>query len=365
MSGFTYNGVHSSSFGVEYIPDAAARWWNEADYEVYKKKVAWKNGGYIYGSAANIRTIKLNCYFEEISMATREKIRRWFGRNTKGRLILDDFPFVYFNVVPGEVVSGKIYNDTNGTFSGTFTVSFLAEEPFGYLMRKSNAGNENDHAEDYCGLIPSSMMPQSPTTSSRSFNVYNPGTEPCGLRLILAGSCSHPIRFVNSRNNTKCVITSFPTSLTLDINCDDSGLVKVYAGANENSYENGYAYHDMGTIRLEPCDRTDNVNYTASQNGTKYNITPSGIVVSEDLVGATLRFTNPSTRYAHVDSVNTSTGVLLCTLEGSGTFQTSGTMRVLKMNSITIEEKNNNGNWVTPTTLSLSKFQIDYQPRLL
>lgn len=365
MSGFTYNGIHSSAYGVEYIPDASARWWNESDYEVYKKKVAWKNGGYIYGSAANIRTIKLNCYFEEISQATREKIRRWFGRNTKGKLVLDDFPFAYFVVTPGEIVQGKIYNDNNGTYSGTFTVSFLAEDPFGYLTRKCNMGSETDHAEDYCGLISDNDMPDAPTTGTRVFDVYNPGTEPCGLRLILAGSCSKPIRFINSRNNTQCVINSLPNNLTLDINCNDSGFVKTYTGSNENAYDNGYAYHDYGIVKLEPCETEENVAYTVTVNGTMYDIVPTGIIVTEDLVGAYIQFENPSTRNATVVSVNESSGKLTCTVSGTGTIQESGTMRISKMNHITIEEKNNSGNWVTPTSLTLSKFEIDYLPRLL
>ena len=186
MSGFTYNGIHSSTFGVEYIPDAAARWWDGPDFEIYKKKVSWKNGGYVFGSAANIRTIKLNCYFEEISIATREKIRKWLGRTTKGKLILDDMPFVYYIVAPDSVVKGNIYNDNNGTYSGTFSVSFVAEDPFGYLMRKSNNGTEDDNAEDYCNLIDASKMPAAPTTLSRVFDVYNPGTESCGMRIKIA-----------------------------------------------------------------------------------------------------------------------------------------------------------------------------------
>lgn len=366
MGGFTYNGIHSSQFNVEYVPNAEARWWAGADYEIYSKKVSWKNGGYIYGSAANIRKIKMDCYFEEISIAMREKIRKWLGRTTKGKLIFDELPFVYYNVVVSEVVPGKLYLDTGETYSGTFSVTFMAADPFGYLTRKSSEGNENDHAEDYCNLITSARMPPEPDVSSRSFDVYNPGTEPCGMQIMIAGTCESPIRFFNSRNKTECVISSLPdNSLTLDINENDTGMVKVYVGTNSGNYDNGFAYHDHGVIRLEPSELFENVSYTATQNGTMYTITPSGITVTEDMVGGHIWFMNPITREATITDVNTSTGKLTCVLTGSGTFRTSGTMRLYKSNHITIEEKNSNNVWVTPTHLTLSRIAIDYKPRLL
>ena len=366
MGGFTYNGIHSSQFSVEYVPNAEARWWIGADYEIYSKKVSWKNGGYIYGSAANIRKIKMDCYFEEISIATREKIRRWLGRTTKGKLIIDERPFVYYDVIVSEVVPGKLYLDNGETYSGTFSVTFMAEEPFGYLNRKSNAGTENDGAEDYCGIISSSDMPAAPGVSDRVFDVYNPGTEACGMQIILAGSCSKPIRFYNTRNNTECVISSLPTnSLTLDINCDDTGLVKVYTGTNSDNYDNGFAYHDHGVVRLEPCETYEEIPYTATQNGTMYEITPSGITVTEDMVGGYIQFVNPLTLHATVESVDTSSGKLICTVAGTGNILLTGTMRLSKMNHIRIEEQNNSGNWVTPTSLTLTKLSVDYHPRLL
>ena len=287
MSGFTYNGVHSESMAVGYAPDASARWFDDADFDVYSTRVAWRHGGYRYGAKAKIRTFTLQCWFEEITIAQREAIRRWLHRDTKGQLIFDDKPFVYWNVSPSKIVPGQLYLDL-GKYSGTFTVTFEAYDPFGYLTRKSNAGTENDGAEDYCWISPTSQMPPAPTTSSRSFTVYNPGTEDCGLTLKLAGSASNPIEFLNTTNKTRCIIRAFPTNgLILDIN-GDTGKVKTYVSTSPNMYDNGYAYHDRGHIRLDP---------------------------------------------------------------GS--------------NAISIMEQNASGNWVTPTTLSLSSIAIDYSPRIL
>jgi len=365
MSGFTYNGVHCSKYGVEYVPDASARWWKDAEFETYKKDISWRNGGYWYGSSVNIREIPMDCYFEEISTATREKIRKWLGRTTSGDLVIDDKPFVYYKVRPDGVVPGKLYNDMNDTYSGTFSVTFIATDPFGYLTRKSNSGSENDGAEDYCGIIATSMMPDAPTTSSRQFDVYNPGTQNCGLKICVAGTSSNPIRFINERNGTKCVISTLPSNgLILDMN-GDTGMVKTYVSGSPNNFSNGCAYHDYGMIRLEADETYTDVSYTAVQNGTNYTVTPVGITVDAGMIGGYIQFNDPATRNARIVAVNTSAGTLTCTLGGSGTFQTSGKMRLSTMNHIVIQEKNSNDGWVTPTSLTLTALTVDYDPRLL
>ena len=294
MEGFTYNGIHCSAYNVYYVPDAEDKWFEDPEFEIAKKEVTWRNGGYIYGTYAKIRQFQLKCFFEEINIATREKIRRWLGRNTSGVLQFDNMPFVYYNVRPSDVVAGKIYLDTNGSYSGTFTIKFVAEDPFGYLTRKS--GITDDHAEDYCGIIATANMPAAPTTNSLNFDVYNPGTEPCGLSIKLSGSCSHPIRFYNELNNTRCVISSLPSNnLYLDIDADTGNIITYLSNPNVGA-ESGFAYHDRGFVRLEPCEVVNNT---------------------------------------------------------------------MTVNHIIIQEQNTQGNWVTPSTLSLTRIDIDYNPRLL
>ena len=266
MSGFTYNGTHCGTYGIEYIPDAEDRWFEGTDYEVYDTDVSWRNGGYYYGNKVKNREFSLKCYFEEITTKQREDIRKWLHRNTKGQLVFDDMPFVYWNVRPTAMVTGKIYNDT-GKYSGTFTVKFTAYEPFGYLTRKYNAPSDNDNANDYCDLIAQADMPAAPTTGGSSFQVYNPGREPCGLTIRLRGTTSHPVMFLNIGNNTSCVVGDLPSNnLTLDMN-GDTGLVTVYTGTSVNLAEPGFAYHDRGFVRLEPGLNTMNVlEQTASGN---------------------------------------------------------------------------------------------------
>lgn len=263
MDGFTYNGVHCSTYGVGYAPDAEGRWFDGSDFDVYDKDIAWRHGGYYYGNKAKNRTFTLKCYFEEITIKTREDIRHWLHRDTYGQLIFDNMPFVYWNVRPTSLVSGQIYNDT-GKYSGTFTIQFTAYEPFGYLTRKYNTSGNQDNANDYCDLIAQGSMPAAPTTSSTSFNVYNPGREVCGLHIKLRGTTSVPVRFINGANDTQCVLRGLPaSSMTLDIN-GDTGNVLVYSGSNVNTGVSGFVYHDHGIVRLEPGYNLVNIQ---EQNG--------------------------------------------------------------------------------------------------
>lgn len=107
MNGFEYNGVHCSSLGVWYIPDAKDQWRSSPDYEVMSAKVKGRAGGYYYGNDAKERTFTMNCFFEDITLETRERIRHWIDRKTSGRLIFDEQPFVYYNVRPTKLDTGK------------------------------------------------------------------------------------------------------------------------------------------------------------------------------------------------------------------------------------------------------------------
>lgn len=454
MEGFTYNGIHCSAYNVYYVPDAEDKWFKDPEYEVAKKDVAWRNGGYFYGTYAKIRTFQLKCYFEEIDIATREKIRHWLGRNTSGKLVFDDKPFMFYNVRPSDIVPGKIYLDTNESYSGTFTIKFMAEEPFGYLNRKS--GITDDHAEEYCGIIATANMPADPTTSSTSFDVYNPGTEACGLNLKLAGSCSNPIRFFNERNNTRCVIESLPTnSLYLDIN-GDTGNCMVYISDPEIGADNGFAYHDRGFVRLDPCETVYSNSYLCGGKNLLNPTTKSGAIEANKtyVFSAYSKVTTSNTTYIYYEIDNDDNAMVYSSLsvgqrvttilsgssdqtvhfsfddskfekaqleEGStptdympyissntailndvvvsdmmiggeaiirsgaidyfyrivnidrdnnaiicdGVVRQGSHMTIRDINHIVIQEQNAQGNWVVPTTLSLSHISIDYHPRLL
>ena len=138
--GFTYGGIHCSKFNITYIPDAKTRWFSSPSFSVYEEEVSRRDGGYYYGNNVKIRKFTLQCYFEEITREMREDLRNWLDRNTKGRLVFDERPYVYYNVRPTDVTTGEIYallKAEGEVFSGTFTATFSAYEPYGHVPYKT------------------------------------------------------------------------------------------------------------------------------------------------------------------------------------------------------------------------------------
>ena len=366
MNGFTFDGIHCSTYGIYYIPDNEDQWFKDPDFTVYEEDIKWAPGGYPYGREVKIRTFELKCYFDCIDLATRERIRRWLRRDAYGKLVFDEYPFVYYLVRPSKPVPGKIYIDTNGAYSGTFNITFTAYMPFGYMTRKYNTGSEDDHAEYYCGIIPQSLMPAAPETNRISFMVYNPGTERCGMTLRVSGSASHPIMFANQTNNTMCVINEFPSNnLIVDVD-GETGLVTTYLASNPSNKDNGFAYHDRGVIRLEPNETRTDIPYTyLGPNGTLKMIRLTGYEMDSRLIGGRILFNNSTGLIAHVQSVNQASQYANCVLEGIGTLPQFGTSVVSTMNNIQILENQGGNSWGSPTTLSLNSIEIDYLPKML
>lgn len=197
MEGFTFNGIHSSKLGCFYIPDASGRWFASPEFETYDEEVFGRDGGYRYGTRTRIRTISLKMYFEDITIETRERIRQWLDRKVCGDLVFDDRPFVtYRNVCPAKTVQGQMYTEhlqgmPQDTYSGTFTVDFKLYEPFGYLNYNYYTGYDTESSALYSGMLEEMEMPAAPTTASRAFLMYNPGTEVCDTVITLAGTAAN------------------------------------------------------------------------------------------------------------------------------------------------------------------------------
>lgn len=363
MTGFSFNGVHSSTFGLYYIPNADDMWFVDPEYDVHDIDISWRNGGYYFDSKVKNRTFTIKCFFEEIDLATRQRIKQWVKRGTRGILVFDDMPFVYWNVVPGKIPVGNWYIDTGETHSGTVTFTFTAYEPFGYLTRKSNGNHDyNDNSEAYCRLINSTDMPAAPTTASTSFEIYNPGTEECGLSIDVAGTTSNPIRFYNVANGTYCEFMTLPSGKHIHID-GDTGYVYTYTSGT-TAYTNGFGYHGRGVVSVLPNEGFSGIQFTyGGVNGTTYTIIPVGISVSNDMVGGKLKIDNLANTEFTVIGISRSSNKLYCSRTGSGTPPASGTCSLTRTNQIQIQEKVNNA-WREPTTLTLSAIEVDYNPRI-
>lgn len=329
MSGFTYNGVHCEELGCTYIPDASGNWFQSPDIDIGKDDVNWRDGNYYYYTRRKARTFTLNCYFEEITMTGRERIRRWLDENGSGWLIFDDREYVKYKVHPSKVVTGKIYRqhtdyDLEDRYNGTLTVTFEAEEPLGYLTKLTDEDLLDTQQDNICNLIRSDMMPAAPAATDSTMLIYNQGTQPCFATIRLAGSAPNGLTIYNNANGTMCKVRGLPESGTLVID-SKHGLV-----TTESQYgtEITFAYHDHGYIVLEP---NNELNYTAHIEYTNGSTSATILTeISEDLTGYYIWIDNAWNKIMNIDSAGNAT--LMNAAQSSG----AGTVHLCKMNEIDI-----------------------------
>lgn len=347
MSGFSYNGKHIREFGCEYIPNETERWFDSPDFTIYESTDVPRDGGYYYGNNAKVRTFQLPCFFEDITLATREAIRRWFDRNTEGELIFDDRPFAAYHVRPTKIVSGKIYavyNPVSGeeVYSGTMTITLTAYDPYGYLRYDAYEQFDDDGATQYCGMLAQSMMPPSPTVSSRSFLMYNPGTQRCNTVFQIGGTAANGLTITNETNGSTCEILSLPSTGYLEIDSRLGAVTWVHGTARDLAFSR----HGEGFIVLEPYMAFDDkatVKYTAGSTSAEilYTTTP------ENLVG----------KYLYIDGAWNK--VLSVTDEGVATMQNAAAHDgIAEAKAVTMNEITITGDSVTLTRLEAHSFPI-------
>ena len=110
--------------------------------------------------------------------------------------MFDDRPFVYYTVRPAKVVEGKAYatarpclgNKQDVLYSGTFTITFSAHDPFGKMAYVSYDEYDTDGAERRCGIVSKTEMPPAVSASTGTHLVYNPGTEITDTVIRISGS---------------------------------------------------------------------------------------------------------------------------------------------------------------------------------
>lgn len=215
--GFSYNGIHCDDMHCTYVPKATKRWVLPS-YDTVSSEVTERDGGYYYRTRQNIRTFSLDCFFENITEHQLRKIARWQDRKSSGELIFDERPDVIYKVRPSKQIEPEIYEhllegNEDRTYSGTFTATFSAYEPFGFLTKKSYEADENPNLyTSYSGMIRSDEMPTSPLNTDKRILLYNCGTEPCGAYISLRGSAPNGFTITNDTNGTSCKILGMPES---------------------------------------------------------------------------------------------------------------------------------------------------------
>ena len=266
MEGFSYNGIHCEELGLTYIPAAEDRMLSVPDYKPTTKTVTAHPGAYWYENTVSQRDFVLNCLFEDVTEEVLERILQWVDRESYGKLIFDERPYIYYLVRPSKPPSGKRYVTHSDCFgndvsSGTIQLTFTAYDPFGYLNTLTSDGYED--AKIRCGIIPSAMMPLQDTTLNKVQLVYNPGTEKCPVRIKIAGTAANGLTIRNYTTGEVCSLVRLPESDSLVVD-SSLGMVSTFS-----DHKTAFAYHNDGYITLASCvpyARDVDVSWTNGSN---------------------------------------------------------------------------------------------------
>ena len=276
MQGFKYNGIHSSDLGVYYIPDASARGDFFADYEIVDMDRAGRDGGEYYYTRVKTRVRNLDCYYEQITFETREKILRWLDRRTSGELIFDERSYATYHVRPTKKIEFKDYLQTDmgeELYSGTFTITFSAYDPFAELnvgsLTELIGSNQHDKAAAETGLIDDIYLPRPVGVSDTDFYIYNPGTEIGHSIIRFAGSTgSSDFIIYNATTKDKFVLKaglSTKENEYYEINSKTGRVERV----NGSIREIDFAFHDEGYITFAPCEVVDRSAFVKTTLGSR------------------------------------------------------------------------------------------------
>lgn len=230
---------------------------------------------------------------------------------------------------PTKVTSGKIYANYDQLtgeerYSGTFTITLSAYDPYGYLKYQSYNIFDTEGASQYCGMLENTLMPAAPTVSSQSFLMYNPGTQTCSTIFRISGTAATGLTITNETNGTKCEIVSLPSAGYLEIDSYFGSVAWVH-GTEE---ELAFARHGEGFITLAPY-MTDKERAAVSYTADSANVTFINDVPPMSLIG---KYMYVDGAWRKITAINNRTATLSAAVTNTG----AADVPIVTMNEITI-----------------------------
>ena len=264
--------------------------------------------------------------------------------------MFDHKPYCWYDVVASKRIAITLYDhaDENGNklYAGTFTATFTCYEPFGHMFQTSYSGEIDDRTLAHTGLLSSSMMPEAPSIASRSFLLYNPGTETAHTIIRIAGDIGDGMLIRNLTTGQRCKVVDLHSDSLLE---SQVLLLDSYRGQTRTELgehvEMAFPFHDEGYITLAPCTpfvRSLQVSYSSGSN----IITSEGGFLPH--MEGQFVYLGGWKKISLVSSENRA--VISEIMAESGSSETP----VVTMNEIEVSGDN----------LSLTTFEIDYTPRV-
>lgn len=199
---------------------------------------------------------------------------QWLHRDKVGKLVFDDRPFVYYDARVAKTIEGKTYTTGHEhkygderLYSGTITITFKADDPFGKMTYTYYDENDIDNAMARCGIISKEEMPTAVLPAIGDYLIYNPGTETSDTVIKIAGKAPNGVKITNRTTGDVCELITLPSSSSeyLELDSDSGSVFKLPTKPDDFAFE----YHDFGFIRLAPCipyERDVAVSYMEGSN---------------------------------------------------------------------------------------------------
>jgi len=142
--GFTYNGVHSSTYNIVRTSSGSNRFEKDLLSPQDEKKVAitGKDGQYFFKSNYQPMNIKISFAYDNLSETQIRAMRQWLGDKSQHNLIMDEEPYKqYFVKVTGtpklSYIAFDNHDRTKRIYKGEGDIEFVAYEPFAKHVHKT------------------------------------------------------------------------------------------------------------------------------------------------------------------------------------------------------------------------------------
>ena len=237
--GFTFDGRHSSEFGLLVVSDGSRYHQNfSANFNDTVITVPGRHGGYYFGTQLEMRDFEISCAFDHITSQTMNEIQQWLAPQKVGWLIFDEKPYKKYLVKISGVINYSFvpfdeykrvhnYNFNKEILKGEFTIHFFSFEEYAYENEEYELPKIDieeyipQHALD-SGLIPSDyehdgiFFPNEKIDTielNTEFSLYNAGSGVSKVNLyftIMADDITDekPFELYNYVNGHKYIITN-------------------------------------------------------------------------------------------------------------------------------------------------------------
>lgn len=346
--GFTFCGIHSSKFNIYAISDGSSYTMPLfAEFNDKFQSVDGYDGAYYFGTDYTSKARPVQCVVDRADENTLRNIQNWLNPKRVGKLTFDESPYKYYIAKISSSPNLNFYpqSDGNGNhvYSGTFTLDFMAFNPFAYSY--VNSIDDYAYYEESKGLwyYDSGILYHEETppviinniTKTTNVLLYNGGNKSTKPIITVKGSADEII-IKNNTTNQYCKLSNLiDVEMIIDSKKGQVRVQDILASS----------FHEGGFIEIEGSNRVDrylDINFT---NGSEQ------IAIEEyidlDIVG---RFIAVNSNWYKVVDCNFDLGIITLDRPFDGATNIYD-VSIIDLNEITISGVN----------LNIESIKFDYK----